>query len=281
MKNLFLPLLALLVLFGACQKSALVDNSASSAKVDYTLKALLTTYPANLISSPIVTNPADFTEQIIHEQTPINIVTTSTVKFNNSNPVLHYNLITLSSVLNNAGENLKVNVTGADKANNYVTFNGKKYNLAQFHFHYSSEHTVNGNYSPMEVHFVNIAADNSYAVLGVLLNLGNSNKSLTTLFRYSPKVADEVKSYNTTIDLTKILPSNIKNYYTYRGSLTTPHYGESSNEPNGGPVTWVVFKNGQTIDNKSISDYTGIYVESNFRTIQPLGSRKVYENIQN
>ena len=279
MKNLFIGLITLLVVVSACHKSALIENNANPSASENVLKSLITTYPASLISTPIITS--GIPEDIAESQTPINIVTSKTVKFVSSMPVVHYNMIKLKSILNNLAENLKVNVDPSDTASNYVIFNGKKYDLAQFHFHYSSEHTINGQYSAMEVHFVNISADKSYAVLGVLFNLGSRNESLGQLFHASPTISNGVNSSNKKFDVTKLFPANIKNYYTYTGSLTTPNYGLDSDINNGGPVTWVLYKDKQHVSSSDYNYYKGIYLEPNFRTIRPLNGRKVYENIRN
>lgn len=279
MKNLFYGLITLLIVAGACSKSALVENNATLTPSDNVLKSLITSYPASLISTPIITS--GIPEDIAESQTPINIVTGKTVKFVSSTPVVHYNMIKLKSILNNAAENLKINIDPTDTASNYVIFNGKKYDLAQFHFHYSSEHTIDGKYSTMEVHFVNISADKSYAVLGVLFNLGSKNEALGQLFHASPTVANAVNSTDKKLDVTKLFPVNIKNYYTYIGSLTTPNYGLDSDLTNGGPVTWVLYKDKQHVSSSDLNYYKGIYLEPNFRTIRPLNGRKVYENIRN
>ena len=44
-------------------------------------------------------------------------------------------------------------------AGSYVIVEGVRYNLLEFHFHQPSEHTLNGNRIPMEVHFVHLRAD--------------------------------------------------------------------------------------------------------------------------
>ena len=44
-------------------------------------------------------------------------------------------------------------------AGSYVVVEGVSYNLLRFHFHQPSEHTLNGNRSPMEVHFVHLRAN--------------------------------------------------------------------------------------------------------------------------
>jgi carbonic anhydrase len=234
-------------------------------------------YPAFLLSTPIITS--NIPEEIMEAQTPINIQTHRTVKFFSSAPFIHYGSVKLSDVENNEGENLKINLSPEDKANNYVIIAGKKYFLNQFHFHYSSEHTVNGRYSKMEIHFVNIAADNSYAVLGVLVDFGIGNHTLQTLFDASPAAPGGVNELETEINLKKLFPHNTSKYYTYSGSLTTPNFGPSSASTNGGPVTWIVFKDEQKLSFRQFHQYKEIYEEANFRLIQPLNDRKVYENI--
>lgn len=43
-------------------------------------------------------------------------------------------------------------------ATNTLTFGGRTYKLLQFHFHVPSEHRIDGEYFPMEVHFVHSTA---------------------------------------------------------------------------------------------------------------------------
>ncbi|WP_415325316.1 carbonic anhydrase family protein [Chryseobacterium sp. MMS23-Vi53] len=236
----------------------------------------LTSYPSNIISTPIVTS--NFSAAVAESQTPINIQPLTAITFHSSDPTIHYGAVTLNSVVNNAGENLRVNVSGADNQNNYITVGGKKYNLVNFHFHYSSEHTIDGKYSTMEIHFVNVASDNSYAVLGVMVDLGNANTSLQNLFAQSPTTSNGVNSSNTAFDIASLLPNNTNQYYTYSGSLTTPNFGSNSALTNGGPVTWFVFKNKQQLSTANFNNYKSIYTEPNFRAIQPLNGRKVYSN---
>ncbi|MDR6405286.1 MULTISPECIES: carbonic anhydrase family protein [Chryseobacterium] len=236
----------------------------------------LNSYPSDIISTPISTS--NIPAAVAEAQTPINIEPSKAVVFHSIDPTIHYGAVTLSSVQNNAGENLRVNVSGTDSFNNYITVNGKKYNLVNFHFHYSSEHTVDGKYSTMEIHFVNVAADNSYAVLGVLVDLGSGNTLLQNLFSQSPVNNNAINSPNTTFDISGLLPTNSREYFTYNGSLTTPNFGANSSITNGGPVTWFVFKNKQQLSADQFNSYKSIYTEPNFRAIQPLNGRKVYMN---
>ncbi|SDQ33799.1 carbonic anhydrase [Chryseobacterium soldanellicola] len=249
----------------------------ASCQSDYSEPHELSSYPSDIISTPIVTS--NFPASVAESQTPINIEPSKTIGFHSADPAIHYGTVTLSSVANNAGENLRVNVSGTDNVNNYITVGGKKYNLVNFHFHYSSEHTMDGKYSTMEIHFVNVAADNSYAVLGVLVDLGNGNSSLQNLFSQSPTTSNTINSPNTTFDLSSLLPGNTREYFTYNGSLTTPNFGASSSITNGGPVTWFVFKNKQQLSTSQFDSYKAIYSAPNFRAIQPLNGRKVYMNV--
>ncbi len=236
----------------------------------------LNSYPSDIISTPIVTS--NIPAVVAEAQTPINIEPSKAVVFHSIDPTIHYGAVTMNSVMNNGGENLRVNVSGADNLNNYITVGGKKYNLVNFHFHYSSEHTVDGKYSTMEIHFVNVSADNSYAVLGVLVDLGSGNTSLQNLFAQSPTTSNSVNSSNATLDISNLLPTNTREYFTYNGSLTTPNFGSNSSITNGGPVTWFVFKNKQQLSTDQFNYYKNIYLDPNFRAIQPLNGRKVYVN---
>ena len=61
------------------------------------------------------------------------------------------------------------------------------YKLKQFHFHTPSEHTINGEYFPMEVHFVHQSADGKFAVVGALFADGPANENLAKLIANFPK----------------------------------------------------------------------------------------------
>lgn len=211
----------------------------------------------------------------IQGQSPININTSATEKMNTTDPVIHYNAITLSSI-ENTSENLKVNLSTTDKANNYITIKGMKYELQQFHFHRHSEHNINGEYGTMEVHFVNKSETGAYAVLGVIIKTGSVNNALQTLIDGSP-TDKGINEMTDTFYLSSIMPSDTGKYYSYSGSLTTPNLDST---PNQGPVTWIVLKNNIQMTGDQLEDYADIYEEENFRAIQPVNSRTVYENIR-
>ena len=66
-----------------------------------------------------------------------------------------------------------------------VMINDKTYHLKQFHFHTPSEHTVDGKHSPMEIHLVHQADDESLAVIGVL-TCGDDNRKRNDSENQSP-----------------------------------------------------------------------------------------------
>ena len=179
------------------------------------------------------------------------------------------------SSVQNTTENLKINLSAQDKVLNYITIKGYRYELQQFHFHHHSEHNVNGEYSAMEIHFVHKSASGAYAVLGVLVEEGETiNSSLETLITESPDT-NGINNVSEIFNLNTLLPLQTKKYYTYSGSLTTPNMDST---PNQGPLTWIVFKNNISMTATQLEDYKLKYEEENFREIQPLNNRKVYEN---
>lgn len=237
-------------------------------------------------NSEIVTAPSDYPEGIIsynfplgtsniQGQTPISINTSATEKISTADPVINYGSTTLS-IVENTIENLKVSLSTADKSNNYITIKGLRYELQQFHFHRRSEHNVNGEYGAMEIHFVNKSSTGAYAVLGVIVKKGVANSSLQTLFDASPAKVG-TNTLTNSFNLKSLFPAETGKYYSYSGSLTTPNLDLI---PNQGPLTWVVFKNQIEMTAAQVDNYTTKYEEENYRVIQPLNNRKVYENIR-
>lgn len=91
--------------------------------------------------------------------------------------------------------------------------NGREFALEQFHFHAQSEHTVNGKHFPMEAHFVHVASDGRYAVVGVFIKEGKANSSFGA-------VLDSVNTAAEPVALADLVPAD-PDYFHYLGSLTT------------------------------------------------------------
>ena len=145
-----------------------------------------------------------------------------------------------------------------------LKLDGKQYDLAQFHFHSPSEHKINGQAFSMELHLVHKAADNSLAVVGIMLNEGAENPFLAKFWDKMP-VKEGKETLNLTINVNDTMPTE-KGYYTYMGSLTTPGCAEG--------VRWIVMKNPVTVSKAQIDKFLAV-IGHNARPIQPINNREI------
>ena len=159
------------------------------------------------------------------------------------------------------GHTIQVNSDGTSKA----LLGRKEYKLLQFHFHSSSEHTINGKYYPMEAHLVHQSEDGELAVIGVMIDIGKHNNFMQKIFKFMPKNANGKTTNSYVINANDILPKD-RSYYHYMGSLTTP--------PCTQIVQWFVLKNPITISKKQLSMFNSLY-KGNFRPIQKVNNRKL------
>ena len=117
----------------------------------------------------------------------------------------------------------------------FITVQGKRYELVQFHFHKPSEEKINGKSADMVAHLVHKDADGNLAVVAVLLKTGQPNKLVETLWKNLPPTKEkETTVAGVQVNATDLLPPNKAAYYTFTGSLTTPPCSEG--------VTWFVLK---------------------------------------
>jgi len=108
------------------------------------------------------------------EQSPIDVPGTATV--NPADLTFNYQP-TAVNILNN-GHTIQVNYDVGSS----LEVDGTTYNLLQLHFHATSEHTVGGKYSDMEMHLVHQSADGGYAVVGVMINRGAENAAFAPVW---------------------------------------------------------------------------------------------------
>ncbi|XP_060554275.1 carbonic anhydrase 14-like [Ruditapes philippinarum] len=166
--------------------------------------------------------------------------------------------------VHNNGHSIQVNTEGKF----YVSNGGLPniYSTAQFHFHWGhknhhgSEHTIDGEASPIEMHIVNWNSDKyssiaeaavepaGLAVLGILFEVTNvDNPAFTPLVNVLKHVRDPDKKIKTEIpavSMRTFLPKATNMYYRYNGSLTTPGCFES--------VIWTVYYMKQTISRRQL-----------------------------
>jgi len=198
-------------------------------------------------------------------QSPINIISRETTMVDSlKGLIVDYNTTNVD-IINN-GHTVQFNTLG----DNDLIIGEKAYRLLQFHYHAQSEHAVNGEKFPLEIHFVHKYSDADYAVLGLMFEIGEEN----TLFKnYLSHFPTEKGSYTSEdlIQLKNLLPADLS-YYYYSGSLTTPPCSEV--------VRWYLLKNPITASKEQIELFSGI-LHGNYRPIMPVNGRKIYHFSEN
>ncbi|KAK0748896.1 alpha carbonic anhydrase [Schizothecium vesticola] len=166
-------------------------------------------------------------------QSPIDVSSTGCGP-KSANPVFHVPAVPEGAEFLNLGTTVEV------IANGTLIKGSKMFNLAQFHFHTPSEHSVDGKYYPMEVHFVFQAQDQSLSVVGFLIDLETPSSHhidaslLGTIAKSLERIQHAGDSTNTGALAFDKLEQHFAAHGTfqYSGSLTTPPCSEG--------VSWVV-----------------------------------------
>lgn len=125
----------------------------------------------------------------------------------------------------NLGSTLETIVNGT------TTVGGKAFNLAQYHLHTPSEHRINEEYFPLEMHMVHESDDGAFVVLAVLFQL-TEDGSTTDLLTATTSHISEVNTPGTVTETAALNFEPLVNHLTttpllnYTGSLTTPPCSE-------------------------------------------------------
>ncbi len=152
----------------------------------------------------------------------------------------------------------------------YITVQGEKWPLAQFHWHTESEHLRNGKPYIMEGHFVHKQDDGDLLVIGVFVEEGDYNKALAPLFKDLPTSNQSAEVQDVRLD--RILPEDLDSY-RYNGSLTTHPYTE--------PVNWIVLDEPIEMSRTQITEFAKLFPEHNLREPQPLNGRTILSDVDN
>lgn len=179
---------------------------------------------------------------------------------------------TSTNIVNN-GHTIQYNIDQSSSLTNssYITLNGQKYYLLQFHFHAASEHTVDGVQYPAEIHFVHRNPDNGkLAVVGVFVEEGDENPFFEHIADTWPHDEGSFVSADT-FDPSALMPAGYNDsfnahFWYYDGSLTTPPCSEI--------VNWMVWMTTIEASHEQLMEMEDILHE-NYRPVQPMGARVV------
>jgi len=121
-------------------------------------------------------------------------------------------------VIFNNGRTVEVEVHEGDS----LAVGENAWDVVQFHFHASSEHTFDGSTYDLEMHVVHANEAGDLAVLGVVIEAGEHNESLDPIFNNLPReLSSPTEIAGVDVNLADILPDELA-AWRYSGSLTTP-----------------------------------------------------------
>ncbi|XP_053743032.1 carbonic anhydrase 14 isoform X5 [Synchiropus splendidus] len=178
------------------------------------------------------------------------------------------------------------------------------FTAVQMHLHWGSggpgpggsEHTINGQSADAELHVVHYNSElypnmtaamtqkNGLAVLGILIVLGEeTNLAFNNILNYLSRIRHaNQRVLIPAFDVRSLLPKDLRSYYRYNGSLTTPPCYQS--------VMWTLFHERVQISKAQLlkmetilyssksEDPERILLQDNYRVTQPLNHRVVFSS---
>ncbi|KAG5893394.1 hypothetical protein JTB14_038056 [Gonioctena quinquepunctata] len=169
------------------------------------------------------------------------------------------------------------------------------YNFSQLHFHWGetdeegSENLINNHRFPLELHVVMFKSE--YGTFDVAANISDGLVVLAFLYQATDDDNENYVEFEKQLVAVQNLESSVVipgfislddftttdriQYFTYKGSLTTPPCSEV--------VTWIEFRNTIPLSHNQIQNFRILTGEQgqlhhNFRPVQPLYDRVVYMN---
>jgi carbonic anhydrase len=200
-------------------------------------------------------------------QSPINIQTKSAIPARLPKIKFHYNVADVVTLDHDDNQTL----TGA-QAGNYISLGGVQYFLYNIHAHTPSEHTINGNSYPLELHIIHKSAAGQLVVVAVLVREGKPETGII-----DPPSEDDPSTVD--FKLTDLIPRN-RRYWSYDGSLTTPGATPTTL---GCPesILWLVMTKSITMSADQLqafkdSSFACWETENNARPTQPINNRLLF-----
>lgn len=243
------------------------------------------------------------------EQSPINIITADAAPSSVLERAIEPHLATLPVLPRNTGhgfqlhdtspthlktvvENNELKAVETGEPKGHTLLRGQKYNFYQVHWHTPSENTIDGEFFPLEAHFVHQLDDVGHrsedtlvgtlkhlAVLGVMYELSDTcDETLDEFWSLFPPSAqkDGLAAADATPNLNRMLNELVGGgYYHWSGSLTTPPCTEG--------VSWNLLKKRLKVCQRQVealsdalhASQVGVHV--NNRVVQPLHQRVVLQ----
>lgn len=199
-------------------------------------------------------------------QSPVNIITEDIIEARLADIQYEYEPFSMKIVDN--GHTIQVFGT----ENSFITVEGTRYQFRQFHFHYPSEHKIDGEEYPMEMHLVHQEEGTSnLVVLGIFLEeSGTTNEFLQKVLSEIPSEEAEEVTTDVQVSLSDYIPPS-QVHYTYIGSLTTP--------PCTVGVDWILFTEPIQASREQLDVFAEHYSD-NARPVQPLNNRRVLKSME-
>lgn len=180
------------------------------------------------------------------QQSPINLHQASPTDIPNLD--FHYRPSPVQ--VQNNGRTLQVNY----EPGSYVMLEGERFDLLQFHFHHPSEHSLEEQESPMELHLVHRDRQGKLAVIGILIDRGAENQALVGVWENLVPAYTSATETSAQVDASQLLPDQGTSY-RYSGSLTTPPCSES--------VAWIVMEQPIYLSSQQITAFTQLLPPNN------------------
>ena len=152
-------------------------------------------------------------------------------------------------------------------AGSWLGLEGGRYALEQLHFHVPSEHQVEGQSFPMELHLMHRASSDARAIVGVLVEVGARNAALAAILDNLPDGTELPRQVlDARVTAADLIPRATA-WYRYDGSLTEPPCSEG--------VRWLVAAEPLQVDEAQLEQMKAV-VRDNHRPIQPANGRPVF-----
>ncbi|XP_077235759.1 alpha carbonic anhydrase 1, chloroplastic-like [Tasmannia lanceolata] len=205
-------------------------------------------------------------------QSPINIEKKNIVRSSKSE-YLTRNYKPANATLINVGYKIELRLEGDAGS---LLVDGKNYSLKHMHWHSPSEHTIDGNRYPAELHVVHHSEDGDAAVVSILFQFGDPDPFLDQIKDHLDQLAKETCDADEEAQIplgvlrTKQIRRTTKKYFRYHGSLTLPPCTQN--------VTWIILGKVRELSKEQLAALKAPLPEEykqNSRPTQPLNGRTV------